>query len=119
MKLHSLPALEEFQYGAFHRGPDERCDICCVAGFARKVVEEELNRDTECLADLIEAACANAVRCFFIFLHLLKSQAKLFAKRLLAHTYEDATQLDTPSDMDVDGVSAFRAGYRRFVLQEG
>jgi hypothetical protein len=50
---------------------------------------------------MLQAAGTDAVRSFFIFLHLLECQAELVAERLLAHSQYHAAHANALSDMFV------------------
>jgi hypothetical protein len=65
----------------------------------REAFEEGLHRHLQYLGNLLQAPRANAVRAFFIFLHLLEGQAECFGESGLGHAKLCATRAQLGSHM--------------------
>ena len=60
-------------------------EAACLARRMRRAFKEERNRDLQNVSDRLQPAGANTVGAFFVFLDLLKGQAKGVAELFLTH----------------------------------
>jgi hypothetical protein len=60
---------------------------------------------------MLQAAGTDPIRPLFVFLDLLKSNAQVFAKLLLAHPKHHPTKTDPTSDMNVYRVRLLLIGH--------
>jgi hypothetical protein len=59
----------------------------------------------------MQATTANAIDALFVFLHLLKSHAKLFGKSFLGETDRQSTNADVLADKFIDPGCGFVRGF--------
>ena len=59
------------------------------------------------MAHVLQAACADAICPFFVFLHLLEREAQLIGELFLAHAEHEAAHADAATDMFVGGMGVF------------
>jgi hypothetical protein len=64
--------------------------------------KKKANVNLQELSDLLEAARADSVRAFFVFLHLLEGQPERLAELFLTEPQKHAPQTDATADMPVD-----------------
>src|SRR5665213_938077 len=76
-------------------------------GAARSALEQERDRHLQYFRDLLDAACANPVGAFLVFLHLLERQPQCFAELFLAHAKHDTAHAHTTADIFVNRVGRF------------
>src|SRR5262249_52818729 len=74
------------------------------AGNNRRTIEEERHRNLENVRNLLQPARADAIGALFVFLHLLKSQAKSIAELFLTHRQHHATHAHAATDMLIDRI---------------
>lgn len=86
-------------------------DLVGTAGPA----EKRSDRHAQYLGNLGEAAGANPIRAFFVFLNLLKCHADLFAELGLRYASCHALDANSTSHFDVDGIGTF---LRHFGLRQ-
>src|SRR3569623_420579 len=75
---------------------------------ARTAFEQEGNRHLQNIGDLMQAARADAVGAFFVFLDLLKGQTASIAEFLLAQSQHDTTHPHVAANILVDRIWRFR-----------
>ena len=68
---------------------------------------EEIDRHAENARHFKQAARADAVDAFFVFLNLLKCQAQKIAQLFLTHADQHAPDAHTIADLGVDGIGLF------------
>jgi len=69
--------------------------------FLAVTIVEKRYVDAEHLSDLLEQRRADPVDALFIFLHLLKGEAKVTSQLYLRDAFFPATQTDSPPHLDV------------------
>ena len=75
----------------------------------RRAFEEKRNRHLQNIGDLLQAAGADAVGAFLVFLHLLEGQAEGVAEFFLTHAQHHPTHAHARADMLVDRIGVFLA----------
>jgi hypothetical protein len=70
----------------------------------RRAFEKERHWDLQKLRDVLQAARADAVRSFLIFLHLLEREPESVAELLLAHSKHQPAHPDPAAHVFVDRV---------------
>ena len=70
----------------------------------RRAFEKESDRHLKNKGDVLQAARANAVRAFFVFLHLLECKTQRIGKLFLAHFEHQPTHSHPAAHMSVDRV---------------
>lgn len=78
-----------------------------LGGTARRVLEEERDRDRQDPGDVLKATRTDPVGTFFVFLDLLKRYSELLTKLLLTHAEHHASQANSTSDVNVDWIWLF------------
>jgi hypothetical protein len=86
--------------GGFREAP-------AVTGWSRSLLEEERNRDVQDMADVLQAACTDAIGPFFVFLHLLEREAQLIGQLFLTHAKYQTAHANAATDMLISWMGAF------------
>jgi hypothetical protein len=86
-----------------------RCvDVCFMSSaLMRRSIEEKNYRNLQYLRNMLQAACANTVSAFFIFLHLLERQSKGISDIRLGHIKHHAAHAQALSNIFINRVSSF------------
>src|SRR5436305_4810698 len=98
------------------RGREKVRDVCRRRAFAKPIdardaartaLEQKRDRDLEDLGDLLDAAGADPVGAFLVFLNLLEGETQGFAELFLAHAEHDAAHAHATADIFVNRVGRF------------
>src|SRR6266566_8706028 len=74
---------------------------------ARSALEQKRDRDLEDFRDLLDAAGADPIGTFLVFLNLLEGETQGLAELLLAHSQHDAAHAHATADIFVNRVGRF------------